>query len=590
MTSEPTWCPTHRPTKQDFQRPFAEYVAEVFAKQPDLPMFKVCPPTGWRARRSRFPDLKDIEISTPIRQNVFGTRGAYRCIFMEQKSMTVDEFKRTAEEESCCMPAMQRKQKSEDDSVVERAFWSGITLNPPLYGADTPVSFFDSNLPYGWNLQKLGDLLKTKDVPDVPGVTTPMTYFGMWRSFFGWHKEDADLLSINYLHWGAPKMWYCVSPKDQARFDRMSQGIFPELHQACPAFIRHKDIMLSPHLLRTHNIPFMMAKQEEGEFIVLNASAYHSGFNMGFNCAEAINFATPAWIEAGKKAVRCNCHSDNVHISMRLFDPEWSGSDSDGSSDTDVDSEVTPEVDRRAEQRQTRKKAPLPRNNKAKKLTSSKSKPVTGGSTSRVETSAQTSHAAARKVETPNVPKIGCSAAKAESLDVMPVKRRRVLVREAHAPPADVKTPPEGGRSRPGSLRLRLMSGIVEGKLEDAHDVMLQDEVVGMPCAIIGEEEGEDGETQRFFCLVQQIKRTASEKGQVVLRWLQESSDGLYRPVPTYWEEPPEALVPVRTQYLPDGKLGTASASAGKAASSSSGPAWKLLTLKSRLLDTELIG
>lgn len=42
-------------------------------------------------------------------------------------------------------------------------------MHPPLYGADTPVSFFDPKLPYGWNLRNLGDLLKTNDVPDVPG-------------------------------------------------------------------------------------------------------------------------------------------------------------------------------------------------------------------------------------------------------------------------------------------------------------------------------------------------------------------------------------------------------------------------------------
>lgn len=46
---------------------------------------------------------------------------------------------------------------------------------------------------------------------------------------------------------------------------------------------------------------------------------------MGFNCAEAINFATPDWINAGKAALRCKCHGDSVHISMSLFDPSWSG-------------------------------------------------------------------------------------------------------------------------------------------------------------------------------------------------------------------------------------------------------------------------
>jgi len=36
----------------------------------------------------------------------------------------------------------------------------------------------------------------------------------------------------------------------------------------------------------------LQAKQEPNEFIVLNSGAYHSGYNLGFNCAEAVNFAT----------------------------------------------------------------------------------------------------------------------------------------------------------------------------------------------------------------------------------------------------------------------------------------------------------
>jgi jumonji domain-containing protein 2 len=62
-----------------------------------------------------------------------------------------------------------------------------LTINPPLYGADTPMSLFDEKLPYGWNLRDLGCLLKQPHIPQVPGVTTPMTYFGMWKSFFAWH-------------------------------------------------------------------------------------------------------------------------------------------------------------------------------------------------------------------------------------------------------------------------------------------------------------------------------------------------------------------------------------------------------------------
>ncbi len=49
------------------------------------------------------------------------------------------------------------------------------------------------------------------------------------------------------------------------------------------------------------------AKQEPGEFVVLNAAAYHAGFNCGFNCAEAVNFAMDEWLAAGRHSGNCHC-------------------------------------------------------------------------------------------------------------------------------------------------------------------------------------------------------------------------------------------------------------------------------------------
>ena len=65
----------------------------------------------------------------------------------------------------------------------------------------------------------------------------------------------------------------------------------------------------------------VQARQEAGEFIVLNAGAYHCGYNLGFNCAEAVNFATSDWIELGETASTCTCRAleDPVTLDMKLF-------------------------------------------------------------------------------------------------------------------------------------------------------------------------------------------------------------------------------------------------------------------------------
>jgi [histone H3]-trimethyl-L-lysine9/36 demethylase len=136
--------------------------------------------------------------------------------------------------------------------------------------------------------------------------------------------EDADLYSVNFLHWGAPKIWYCVSPKDKAKFERLAGALHPEQLRQCKGFLRHKDILISPTVLKQFDIKYQVVrglspgagtsvctptsriatslcsvqcKQNPGEYVVLNAAAYHSGFNCGFNTAEAVNFATEDWIQ-----------------------------------------------------------------------------------------------------------------------------------------------------------------------------------------------------------------------------------------------------------------------------------------------------
>jgi hypothetical protein len=63
------------------------------------------------------------------------------------------------------------------------------------------MSLFDEKLPYGWNLRDLGCLLKQPHIPQVPGVTTPMTYFGMWKSFFAWHVVSSGRNCCGMVLW-----------------------------------------------------------------------------------------------------------------------------------------------------------------------------------------------------------------------------------------------------------------------------------------------------------------------------------------------------------------------------------------------------
>ncbi|KAL4431002.1 hypothetical protein ABPG75_006258 [Micractinium tetrahymenae] len=506
--SEDNACPTFRPTRAAFERPFCEYVSEIFKKHPDLACFKVVPPKGWAPRR-RLPDLTKIRINTPIKQHVFGKSGSYLCILEEQRGMTAAEFKRISERPDHQPPSKGHRGASQDE-LSERAFWSGLTNNPPLYGADTPVSLFDENVAWGWNLRRLGCMLQDSryDVPNIPGVTSPMTYFGMWKSFFGWHKEDIDLYSINYLHFGAPKVWYCVSPKDNPKFDAMAQALYPDLYRSCHGFMRHKDIMISPKVLRQYNVPYVQAKQEAGEFIVLNAAAYHAGFNCGFNCAEAVNFAMEQWLDVGCAAVPCTCSClpDGVALDMGIFIPELREDSSDEEEESEEEgSEEEGSEEEEEERPATRRRtapAAKPGRKRGRKGAATPSKSESSQEQEEEEEEEGEEEVSGRDSEAPAQPAAKRRRGAAGALKPMPVR-----------PAARVPEVIKATRAR----RVPRTAATPEwGKLAEDR-----------PLAVV---ERDDQTRQLKFSLCHRLDRPSSKQGAMWVGVLREGDDGLFRP------------------------------------------------------------
>ncbi|KAG2309078.1 hypothetical protein Bca52824_028826 [Brassica carinata] len=197
---------------------------------------------------------------------------------------------------------------------VEGEYWR-IVENPTdevvvYYGADLENrvlgSGFERGETSGWNLNNLSRLsgsLLSFERGDIPGVLVPWVYVGMCFSSFCWHVEDHHLYSVNYNHFGEPKIWYGVPGSHATSLEKAMRKYLPYLFDETPDLLHVLVTQFSPSILKAEGVPVYRAVQKAGEFVLTFPRAYHAGFNSGFNCAEAVNVATVDWLSHGQNAV-----------------------------------------------------------------------------------------------------------------------------------------------------------------------------------------------------------------------------------------------------------------------------------------------
>ncbi|KAJ0079418.1 hypothetical protein Patl1_23820 [Pistacia atlantica] len=314
-TNEIAYCPEYRPTKDELMDPLL-YLQKI---APDASKYGICKIISpWEvsvpAAHVLTKEIKDFKFEALVQNLQVDTKEA---VYKEKdRKYTYGTFEHKANEEF-----LRRFPRAGGRplSYTEKRFWLQMAHDTETveYAVNVEGSAFSSN-PNDELATSNCNLKNLKKLPEsvfrhlnrtVPGITDPMLYIGMIYSIFAWHVEDQYLYSINYLHSGEPKTWYGVPSHEALQFEKVamyhvfaSENFSPTWEDGVFRRIAEKTTMFPPNILQQHSVPVYKALQMPGEFVVTFPRAYHGGFNNGFNCSEAVNFALKDWFPFGKDA------------------------------------------------------------------------------------------------------------------------------------------------------------------------------------------------------------------------------------------------------------------------------------------------
>jgi histone demethylase JARID1 len=338
--------PTFYPTVEEFEGNPLTYINKIRPIAEKYGVCKIVPPQGWNP-----PFCIDMESDKKFETKLQLLHHIQEGVsFGDGREYTAKEYIQMAIEKTKSWIAENVKDKDDDvptkvsPEYLEEGYWDIVELGKQNYeveyGNDVDSSEFGSGFPKSDRGRDVGGIIDVDDdgtlpepkfgtdefykesywnlnnislAPDsilqyvkvgINGINVPWLYFGNLFSTFCWHNEDNYLYSINYNHFGAPKLWYGVpgSVQHAEGLERVFKSYLSLKMRDVPDLLHHITTMFSPRLLEAANVPVYKLVQHPGEFVVTFPRSFHGGFSLGPNIGEAVNFATHDWIVHGADA------------------------------------------------------------------------------------------------------------------------------------------------------------------------------------------------------------------------------------------------------------------------------------------------
>lgn len=145
---------------------------------------------------------------------------------------------------------------------------------------------------------------------EISGITQAYDYVGDGtNSISGMHEENDGLVSCNLNLFGI-KVWIIINRKNSEKLKKILKEKVKDEMKHCTNFWNHKNIILHPSFLKSHNIKYHVVHQKPGMMIVTGIHCFHQVINVTQTLATARNYATNDWLTIkAENHWRCMCSS-----------------------------------------------------------------------------------------------------------------------------------------------------------------------------------------------------------------------------------------------------------------------------------------